>query len=192
MTSPESSIVTVEDLRDIDWNGVSRTYGNNHSTLIGFVVSWWLNKGQENEVLDGGLSIPTTAMGGRRGHCDAILLKDGLPRGVVEVEGTRYLPTVSKMIDFLNHFQSIQFGVFLAYRTKPASSVHDEFDFWLNEQRPIPTGKVIYYIGIEKEWGRHNGVRGTSPYYQGTPSRVWLNILFGDTHEVQGQLWPYP
>src|SRR6266704_2860222 len=80
--------LTFEDFYSVRWHVAERTYGNDHSTLIGLLVDWWVSRDATNSVLEGGPSCNprrTGLMG--RGHCDALFCRNAKPVGVLEVEG---------------------------------------------------------------------------------------------------------
>jgi hypothetical protein len=77
-------------LKTVRWDTALRTYGNNHATLIGLLVDWWVSGAPEHRwALESG---PTNgyAAPGVRGQCDALFCCDHAPLGVLEVEGYRY------------------------------------------------------------------------------------------------------
>ena len=87
----------IQQLVDVRWTVMSRTYGSSHSTLIGLLVEWWVNRGSDYSALEGGPTCapPETVQPGQRGgQCDAILMRNNLSSGVLEVEGTRYEYTI--------------------------------------------------------------------------------------------------
>ncbi len=178
--------VNLAELGNADWSVAFRTYGNDHSTLIGLIVSWWIGLDKvKHEALDGGISRPTSAMGGsaKRGHCDAILLESNRAVGVLEVEGTRFEQTLIKMCDFLNDKKlGLEFGIFLAYRTtakgrqrhRHVQPLADEIDGWVEKMKPLPAGKRIFLLGLEKIWTPDVvGIRTESGYYKCSPREVW-------------------
>jgi len=76
-------------LRTVPWaNGVAKSFGNCHSTLIGAIIQAWNLSANDRFTLDGGCSPSKGHVGSR--FCDAILCKgepDALtPLGILEVE----------------------------------------------------------------------------------------------------------
>ncbi|MBW1997559.1 MAG: hypothetical protein JRJ29_06285 [Deltaproteobacteria bacterium] len=77
----------LRSLRNVRWNVAGKTYGNNHSTLIGLLVDWWVSVSPDcHWALEGG---PANGYKGKgvRGQCDGMLCANDEPVGVVEVEG---------------------------------------------------------------------------------------------------------
>ena len=120
------------------WNIAFRTYGNNHNTLIGLVVNWWITHAPqmgtrgEHWAIESGILYQK----GQNGEaCDAILVEGqfpkGIPKGIVEVElGVndskkgqkvldKYFSTMDKIGEYFKSseydFSSSQFGLFFAY-----------------------------------------------------------------------------
>jgi hypothetical protein len=102
-------------LAQIDWNVLVKTYGNNHSSLIGTLTNWWNNLYTDNSSIESGPKI--NFGNNQRGQCDALFCNGNNPVGVLEVEGTRFVYTIEKMKLFLNSqeeiYQSIEFGLLL-------------------------------------------------------------------------------
>ncbi len=168
------------------WDTALRTYGNNHSTLIGLLVDWWIAGNPERRwALEGG---PTNGYEdpGIRGQCDALFCCDNSPLGILEVEGTRYQLTARKLGTFFDgrhkDIQPIRFGILLLYtynvvgigtqRAFPSAIVPEAFE----EVRHIivchPTKPVII-ISLDKTFQRiREGIRAQNEYYQGEPSRI--------------------
>ncbi len=115
----------LEELTKASWSTAFRTYGNDHATLIGLLVDWWISREPRGRwALEGGPSFGYRARSVRGGgQCDAILGEGELSIGLVEVEGFRYEYTLEKMGRFFeaeyDDLSSLQFGIFLAYPTDP-------------------------------------------------------------------------
>jgi hypothetical protein len=115
----------LDDLASVRWGVAARTYGNSHSTLIGLLVSWWIEAtATARWALDGSPSYgyrSRTEKG--NGQCDAVLGEGTTSRGILEVEGTRTAWTIGKIGRFFaaeySEFEPLQFAIFLAYAYGP-------------------------------------------------------------------------
>src|SRR5262245_17011750 len=111
----------LEDLATVDWVTAANTYGNNHSTLIGLIVQWWVKKNPTNrQVLEGAPSVRyenPLKQESVRGHGDAMLCEDNVLLGIIEVEGTRYQEAAAKIGGYFSKYPSLQFGILLLYVT---------------------------------------------------------------------------
>lgn len=117
----DSSIIDdlLNSLGKARWETAFRTFGNSHATLIGILVDWWTSSDPATRwALEGGPSFGYNAKGIGGGICDAVLGEGDRARGVVEVEGTRYISTIEKIGKFFsskkNGLQNLDFGVFPA------------------------------------------------------------------------------
>ncbi len=177
-------------LKKVHWDTAVRTYGNNHSTLIGLLVDWWLSISPKNRVLEGG---PTNGyrQKGARGQCDALLCEGDNPIGVLEVEGTRHETTVKKVGKFFNakrkEFRNLSFGIILFYayepvgagrtRTflKPFSSDTKKIVLSVSKEHPE---KSIIVISLEKKYQHmHEGVRSWNSYYKGEAEKIYGSVF---------------
>jgi hypothetical protein len=178
----------LHELKRVNWDTAFRTYGNDHSTLIGLLVDWWITGGSHRWALEGGPSIGRTREGDRdRRVCDAILGQGDKSLGVLEVEGTRHLETIEKIGRYFCSSQedlaALQFGLFLGYRPAAVGRGAERavmslpIESWAKAARGIADrypGREIVLLGLEKEWRREqHGLRSRSEYYQCRPVRVW-------------------
>lgn len=107
-------------LNDIRWNSLIKTYGNNHSSIIGFFTNWWNNLDDRNWSLESGPSKKLSNL--KTGHCDALFCSGESPIGILEVEGSRYDFTITKIKEFLNSrqdYNSLEFGLLVLYGNTP-------------------------------------------------------------------------
>ena len=173
-------------LKTARWDTALRTYGNNHSTLIGLLVDWWVSGDPERRwALESG---PTNgyAEPGVRGQCDALFCLDHAPLGVLEVEGYRYQLTARKIGTFFDgrykEIQPIRFGLLLLYtyevfgsgtqRAFPSAMVPEAFEEVRRVTERYPT-KPIIIISLDKTYQRiREGIRAQNEYYKGEPSRI--------------------
>ena len=111
----------LQSLSQVPWKVAAKTYGNDHSTLIGLMVQWWINLDVEaHTALEGGPAFGYRKRGqGGGGQCDALLCRGKDPIGVLEIEGTRPEYTVNKIGNFFAaeyaELDTLQFGVVLVY-----------------------------------------------------------------------------
>uniref|UniRef100_A0A7V3J9G2 Uncharacterized protein n=1 Tax=candidate division CPR3 bacterium TaxID=2268181 RepID=A0A7V3J9G2_UNCC3 len=183
----------MESLKNVRWDVADKTYGNNHSTLIGLLVEWWISLSPgTNRVLEGG---PTNGYK-KRGHCDALLCEYDTPQGVLEVEGTYYKKTVQKIGTFFSakreEFRSLSFGIVLFYSYSLEGRgdnkrfigpiVPKEEIKKITKKHPE---KLIIAITISKKFNKqHSGVRSWNNYYQGELDKI-ESYLFSKGKEIK-------
>lgn len=170
-------------LKQIQWDVVGRTYGNNHATLIGILVNWWISRNKEHWALEGGPSNGYKNKG-TRGQCDALLCSNNSPIGVLEVEGSRHSETVRKIGYFFRtkceDIKGIRFGIIFLY-TYECQGRGDQRSFLpaavpkaLSEVEKVTRenkGKPIIVITMDKKYNRNiSGVRLRNEYYRGQPN----------------------
>lgn len=181
-----SGRVILYSLRTTRWNTALRTYGNDHATLIGLLVDWWISGDPERRwALEGGPANGYEEPG-VKGQCDALFCFDHDPLGVLEVEGTRYQQTARKLGTFFDgrykEIQPIRFGILLLYaynvvgigtqRAFPSALVPEAFEEVQHVTVRHPT-KPIIIISLDKTYKRiREGIRAKTEYYQGEPSRI--------------------
>jgi hypothetical protein len=80
------SILSTQIFSQLDkvrWHIAAKTFGNDHSTLIGLLVDWWISLSPEvNFALEGGPGIEAGPKE-HRGQCDALFCSAGKPLGVL-------------------------------------------------------------------------------------------------------------
>jgi hypothetical protein len=113
----------LESLSNVRWHIAHRTYGNNHATLIGLLVDWWITRAPtQNWALESGPSfnLPGSGMAGS-GMCDAVLGTAQHALGILEVEGMRPTYTAEKIGRYFAaldaNFGNLQFGILVLYST---------------------------------------------------------------------------
>lgn len=182
-------------LKTARWNTALRTYGNNHATLIGLLVDWWVSGDLERRwALESG---PTNgyAEQGVRGQCDALFCLDRDPIGVLEVEGHRYQPTAKKIGTFFDgRYKEIGFGIILLYtceafqrgdqRAFPSAIVPEAIEAVRHVTERHPTKPVIV-ISLDKTYRRiREGIRSQNEYYKGEPSKI-QGFLYENGQEME-------
>lgn len=181
----------LDNLHHADWETAFKTFGNNHATLIGLLVQWWIRLSPETHtVMESG---PATGYKekGKRGQCDALFCANNSAVGVLEVEGMRPIETARKIGYFFDgkytEIQTIAFGILLVYPCVPTGrGVNRHFPpaitgSVVNIIREVSLGhqqQQIVLLGLDKRFERcRTDIRSRNPYYQGVPSGI------------SGQLW---
>jgi hypothetical protein len=190
----------LDDLARADWRVAARVYGNDHATLIGLVVAWWVKSGENRTALEGGPS----AGQGRRGGCDAVLLEDEEAAVVVEVEGERYLEALERIGRFFAakrpELGKLKAGVLVSYSYEVAGRGEarhfsdvplaglERAAAGLTGDHP---GKAVAIVALHKQYERCRlGVRSVSELYCGAVSGITaVEVSEG---EVRGRGRYYP
>jgi len=153
------------------WETAARTYGNDHATLIGLLVDWWISLSTADHfALEGGPGYRANAEKGR-GQCDALLCCDGIPAGVLEVEGTRIKSTIDKVGGYLtshdHDLEKIEFGIVLLYAYTPIGHgpnrhfedpASGEVLAWLVEVSKMVREKPIILISLSKKYQKQTSL----------------------------------
>jgi hypothetical protein len=174
-------------LAAVRWSTALRVFGNDHGTLVGLLVDWWISGNPATRwALEGGPSFGYNVKGVGGGQCDAILGEGATSRGLIEVEGTRYLYTLEKIGKFFGsthaEMQSLQFAIFLAYAYGPTGvgpkrhlppvtlEAHVEVAKELTAAYP---GRYLAVLALDKTYERQKaGPRHRNEYYWGRPWRI--------------------
>lgn len=176
----------LDALKRARWEVAARTFGNAHSTLVGLLVDWWISLSPERHTaIESG---PTNGYSeqGKRGQCDALFCCDGVPRGVLEVEGTRVIQTANKIGYFFDakrpYLEGLEFAVYLIYAYNPAGiggerqfppAITDDVLGTIREVTRTHPDKSIALLGLNKRLDRcRAGVRAVNEWYMGTPARI--------------------
>lgn len=167
---------TLESLKDARWAVARRTFGNNHSSLIGLVVDWWVTAAPDTRwALESGPSLSR----GNSERADG-LLGDGTDAlGVFEVEGSRHAFTLAKLGKFLvserADLASLRFGLFLGYRWEPGPLPVAAWEAQAQEITRQCPGRSVIVSAVEKAHRR------TGPwcdgYYAAMLSRVDASLV---------------
>lgn len=177
----------LKNLAAAKWNIAFKTYGSNHSTLIGLLVDWWIaGNPQHRYVLEPGFSFGYHQKNIGGGICDAVLVEKEIARGIVEVEGSRYLETLKKINKFFQskhwEYKTLKFGILLVYQTTPRGRgearklVSFPLDKFIKLGRRITAkspDKQLIILLLEKKYVRiKSGLRARSEYYMGNSIKV--------------------
>lgn len=185
----------LDALRSVRWKTVFRTYGNDHSTLVGLLVDWWVTLSpQKNFALESGPGIGGGSKGKGRGNCDAIFGENNCAVGVLEVEGPnekklRWCKEKIGRFFGAKEFKSLQFAILLVYSYGPAGRGSKR------QVKEIPRGEIIsltqeiseqysdkgiVVITLDKHYDRkHTGIRAHSDYYKCTPTTIQGVLVAG-------------
>ncbi len=192
----------LNNLSTAQWLVAAKTFGNNHATLIGLMVNWWITAASETHwVLESGPSFGYRPNGEGGGLCDALLCEGNSVLGVLEVEGTRGKYTAEKIGYFfaaeLEHYTTLKFAILLLYsysptgkgvsRTMQPARNPETFDEVCRVSALYPE-KSIVVITIDKIYERPTeGIRKRSEYYFSKPS-VITGYLFQQGQEVDSRV----
>jgi hypothetical protein len=160
------------------WDTAFRTYGNNHSTLIGLIVDWWINVNPKQ----------TWALEAGPSYSDAVLCLNENLVGVLEVEGSRYKVAITKIETFFEDKKTkigpLSFGILLFYHA-PLGVITDsdfpspyqlEFVEDIKKVSMHHTNKPIILITLEKKYDRTaKGIRANR-YYRAEPYEIGLRL----------------
>jgi len=145
--------------RSVPWGILPRLRGNPHSSLIGLLSHWWLNRAADSWVLDGPPQITGTVNGepNVKRAADLILGSGSLPSVVVEVEGTNHLKKLDTLGMYLrsteSDFSPIDFGVLVSYAYPPERPVVPIEDIApaLSDLTSTLNGKWVFVLELSKE-----------------------------------------
>lgn len=174
------------DLSRVRWQVAQRTFGNDHATLIGLLVDWWITRDpSRNWVLEGGPSfkLPGTGMAGG-GQCDAVFGRAEQAVGILEVEGTRQEYTIRKVDSYFQSpdptLKDLRFAVVVLYCCKPQGRVK-AFQCAASPKSIDAARKVsashpshdLFLVSVEKKWVPGlTGIRARNPYYSGQVHKI--------------------
>lgn len=179
-------------LKHANWEVAAKIVGNNHASLIGLLVSWWIMSDPDRHTaLEGGASFGYRKKGEGGGICDALLCEDDDVVGVLEVEGNRKAYTARKIGKFfaaeLEYYETLRFALLLFYPTAPVGrGVERRMPLACNEEtmREVASvsldfpEKAIIVISLEKTYERiTEGIRARNSYYAGTMRSVDASLF---------------
>ncbi|MCL5961876.1 MAG: hypothetical protein M1358_21605 [Chloroflexi bacterium] len=193
-------------LEQVRWQTAFRTYGNDHATLIGLLVDWWITAAPDTRwALEGGPSFGHRPKGLGGGLCDAILGEGDCSKGVIEVEGTRCDDTIRKIGEFFSpeaaaDLQSLEFGIFLAYAYSPQGKgrerhipdlpLKDFVDLGRKVTKDNP-GRCLAILTLDKTWERiQTGPRAKNEWYMGSPAKIHGVLLLNGEEIASKDLFP--
>ena len=187
--SPIEPKELLQALEKASWDVAYRTYGSSHATWIGLLVEWWIRlQPASHSVLDG---VPSFGKG-RVGQGDAVFCDAGQPVGVLEVEGSAPADKIWTIEQYFKtrrpELQSIWFGMLLLYSYEPRGAGEARRFPVAEEPKVMRVARqmsakfpdhAVVVLALDKAFGRHQGVRGTSVYYSGTLAQVTGVLLQG-------------
>jgi hypothetical protein len=194
----------ISDLATVDWGVAANTYGNDHSTLIGLLVKWWISgRTGYNWAVEGGPSFGRHRRGtSGGGQCDAVLCRDEAAVGIVEVEGTRPVYTIEKVGKFFGSdyedLHSLEFAIILVYAYMPkgrgdkrcflSCATPEVLEAIRIVSAKYPRKDVVL-ITLEKTYSRPtSGIRCRTEWYRGTPCTI-RGFLFRGGQESESQVY---
>lgn len=195
-----SAISIFDSLETVDWRIAAKTYGNNHSTLIGLIVHWWISQSPENrQVLEGAPPHGYEEAGVKLlGQGDALLCQDRKPLGIVEVEGTRWEHTARKIGYYFNsqvqEYENINFGLLLMYVTGAKgrgeekaypSASHPGAIHLVKEITVAHPEKAVIIITLDKKVLPLEERIINNHYYSGKPHKIAGHLYIGGEVEKQ-------
>jgi len=194
----------LNSLKNVRWDVAANTYGNNHATLIGLLVEWWISSEPEtHRAVEAGPSHGQFARGVGGGLCDAIFCEKDDAIGILEVEGTRYEPTIEKIGKFfassLDDMKTLRFAVAVFYPTGPKgrgaertmpSCWNAEISSMVIKVSREHSDKPIVVVAIDKVYERHvGGVRRRNDYYKSNLSMVRGFVYEAGKQVASNVLW---
>ncbi len=174
------------DLTGVPWEFAARVYGNDHATLIGLLVSWWVGQAPTHRwAIEGG---PTNGYrgSGKRGQCDALLCENESPVGVLEVEGSRFDFTIKKISRLFDgkyaEIRTFQFAILLLYTYEARGRGKDRGYDRVGSDEILQSvarvskehrAKSIVVVTLDKTFEREVApIRRRNEYYRGAPSHI--------------------
>jgi hypothetical protein len=199
-----SGVNLLNSLKDTKWDVAANTYGNNHATLIGLLVDWWISLAPEtHRAIESGPSYGHFKKGVGGGMCDAIFCENSNAIGVLEVEGGRGELTIEKIGKFfaspLDDLKALGFAVAMFYpvtpkgrglkRAMPPSLDAATLTMVTKVSRKHP-GKPIIVVTLEKVYERQvEGIRNRNDYYKSKLSSVQGFVYEGGKEVTHSILW---
>jgi len=195
----------LDDLHHFDWTVAAKTIGNDHATLIGLIVRWWISlKPESRWAIESGPANEKLPKGRGRGQCDAILCEGRNALGVVEVEGGRIIHTVDKIGKFFSSpesdLASLDFAILLLYSATPkgrgqtkefppaADSVAFARVIKVSAEHP---DKPIIVITLDKHVdSKLEPIRRRNQYYSGTPNLIRGFLYLNGAEIAQRTYYP--
>jgi hypothetical protein len=197
-----SGVSLLSSLEGANWVVAANTYGNNHATLIGLLVNWWISLAPEtHRAIESGPSYGHFEKGIGGGMCDAVFCEHSTAVGILEVEGTRAKLTIEKVGKFFasrfDDLQTLRFAIVLLYPTTakrrgPKRAILQDstiFTTVTNISRKYPD-KPIIVVTLDKIYeGQVEGIRTRNDYYKSQLSSV-NGVVFERGKEITSRiLW---
>ncbi|MCX5647687.1 MAG: hypothetical protein NTX40_01105 [Planctomycetota bacterium] len=200
----------LNSLKNVRWDVAANTYGNNHATLIGLLVEWWISSEPEtHRAVEAGPSFGHCEKGVGGGRCDAIFCEKDDAIGVLEVEGTRYELTIQKIGKFLpssredasslDDMKTLRFAIAVLYATGPRKGGAERAmpSCWNAEISSTVTkvsheypDKPIVVVALDKVYERHvKGIRRRHVVYKSKLTKVWGFVYEAGERVASNVLW---
>ena len=199
----QSSKSLLNSLKNVRWDVAANTYGNNHATLIGLLVEWWVSwEPETRRALEAGPSHGAKGVGA--GLCDAVFCENDDAIGVLEVEGTRHKETVEKIGKFFarsarEDLKALKFAIAVLYPTGPRgrgaerampSCWNAEISSMVTKVSHEHSDKPIVVVAIDKVYERHvKGIRRRHVVYKSKLTKVWGFVYEAGERVASNVLW---
>jgi len=137
------------------------------------------------------------------GLCDAVFCEKDDAIGILEVEGTRYEPTIEKIGKFLasslDDMKTLRFAVAVLYPTGPRgrgaerampSCWNAEISSKVTKVSHEHSDKPIVVVAIDKVYERHvKGIRRRHVVYKSKLTKVWGFVYEAGERVASNVLW---
>lgn len=186
-------------LKDFNWEYLTRIYGSSHSSIIGFISHEWLRlntiKKIDAYVLDG---APSPIKGKRTGqvNADLVLLMDGKPKIIVEVETENLAKKAENLLDYFGvmNYENIA-GLLVATKIKwdDKEKSYNEKDKGKLKEVEKTVNKTAFNLGVieirrkrNKDISQEDVLRRETHYYH------WEidSIVYWDKNNKEVLLYP--
>jgi hypothetical protein len=196
----------LSSLKNTRWDVAANTYGNNHATLIGLLVEWWISSEPEtHRAIESGPSYGHFAKGLGGGMCDALFCEKSDAIGVLEVEGTRGEHTIEKIGRFFaspcDDLKTLRFAVAVLYPTGPrgrgpdkkmASCWDAEIASRVREVSQAHPDRPVIVVTLNKDYDRQvEGIRCRTVCYQSKLMSVQGCAYEGGKEGTPKTLWEF-
>jgi hypothetical protein len=198
-----SSTNLLDSLKDTKWNIAANIYGNNHATLIGLLVNWWISLAPEtHQAMESGPSYGHFKRGVGGGMCDAVFCENFNAIGILEVEGTRGAFTIKKIGEFLaspcEDLKTLMFAVAVLYPVTPKgrgpkrgmpSSLDAATLAAVTKVSRKHSDKPIIVVTLDKGYERQvEGIRNRNDYYKSKLRSVKGSVYEGGKEVIPSTL----
>jgi hypothetical protein len=199
-----SGINLLNSLEGANWIVAANTYGNNHATLIGLLVNWWISLAPEtHRAIESGPSYGHFEKGLGGGTCDAVFCENSNAIGILEVEGTRAGFTIGKVGKFFaskcDDLQTLKFALVILYpvvakgrgsKRKMLSPQDTGVFETVTELSCKYQDKPIIVVTLDKIYEHQvEGIRKRNDYYKSKLSSV-SGVVFEGGKEITSRiLW---
>lgn len=194
-----------EALKDAPWERLSRIHGNCHSSIIGLITGWWVDQGDDYEALEGPPGFRS------RRNADAVLCRDSLPVGVLEVEGSQYAKKARTIGRYLcpvgrhKELEGVGFGILVLYPISVSKKTGETsllstpaVKQCLERTKEITRmldGSQVFVVAVDKRYEPEVGPVRTicqNGYHRCRASRVQVVRFEAGDETTPIEVWPRP